>query len=374
MIRKRLMGLALSCAVFASSCYMSLVPAQAVVRDNVGGMDTSIDSGSTDKDGNTAEGSASKNEILKGFGAWVDGELVVGTMPNNGFVSKILDTSNTSYTIPEGYHNGSGTINVVPESKNVTSLNTNGEASVSASTGKVLSSVSIKIPTKSVETYIPGTTNQKISAGQYLSGDQTIKGDANLVADNILKGKSIFGVNGTVVAESNSAAHTIPSGKTVASEANILSGKTAWNGTKWIDGDMADKSNTTTAASSVSEDGTNAKIQIPASGFYNKDNSYITVPVETLKNNVSSLNSSISHLTYFDEAGCTCTVDITKHYLIIGSGDAGGKIPGISNASILSSYKYGSGVRYVEVYLIKPTSSIITVSCYCMKGMVLKIS
>ena len=284
MIRKRLMGLALSCAVFASSCYMSLVPAQAVVRDNVGGMDTSIDSGSTDKDGNTAtEGSASKNEILKGFGAWVDGELVVGTMPNNGFVSKILDTSNTSYTIPEGYHNGSGTINVVPESKNVTSLNTNGEASVSASTGKVLSSVSIKIPTKSVETYIPGTTNQKISAGQYLSGDQTIKGDANLVADNILKGKSIFGVNGTVVAESNSAAHTIPSGKTVASEANILSGKTAWNGTKWIDGDMADKSNTTTAASSVKDDGTNAKILIPESGFYNKDNSYITVPVETLK-------------------------------------------------------------------------------------------
>ena len=86
------------------------------------------------------------------------------------------------------------------------------------------------------------------------------------------------------------------------------------------------------------------------------------------------LNSSISHLTYFDEGGCTCTVDITKHYLIIGSGDAGGRIPGISNASILSSYKYGSGVRYVEVYLIKPTSSVITVSCYCMKGMVLKIS
>lgn len=87
-----------------------------------------------------------------------------------------------------------------------------------------------------------------------------------------------------------------------------------------------------------------------------------------------TINSSTSHLTYFDEVGCTCTVDITKHYLIIGSGDAGGRIPGISNASILSSYKYGSGVRYVEVYLIKPTSSTITVSCYCMKGMVLKIS
>ena len=352
------MGLALSCAVFASSCYMSLVPAQAVVRDNVGGMDTSIDSGSTDKDGNTAtEGSAGKDEILKGFGAWVDGELVVGTMPNNGSVNGTLDTSNTSYAIPKGYHDGSGTINVIPESKTVNSLSSDGTGTVAATSGKVLDSVKIEvgksvadrttlnagetatiskgyvsdeititadplknqtpgtateseilanetawvngskvtgtIQSKSASTITPNTKDQTISAGQYLSGTQTIKGDANLVAGNILKGKSIFGVAGTVTAEANSAAHTVPTGKIAVSAANILSGKTAWNGIAWVDGTMADKSNTTTAASSVKEDGANAKIQIPASGFYNKDNSYITVPVETLKKEVSSLNSSI---------------------------------------------------------------------------------
>lgn len=415
------MGLALSCAVFASSCYMSLVPAQAVVRDNVGGMDTSIDSGSTDKDGNTAtEGSAGKDEILKDFGAWVDGELVVGTMPNNGSVNGTLDTSNTSYTIPKGYHDGSGVINVMPESKTVNSLSSDGTGTVAATSGKVLDSVKIEvgksvadrtalnagetatiskgyvsdeititanslknqtpgtateskilanetawvngskvtgtipnstvgktalnagesttvsagyiknpititasslsgqtsgtatsadmlsgktawvngskvtgaIQSKSASTITPNTKDQTISAGQYLSGTQTIKGDANLVAGNILKGKSIFGVDGTVTAEVNSAAHTVPTGKTVVSAANILAGKTGWNGSSWVDGTMVDKSSTTTAASTVSEDGTNAKIQIPASGFYNKDNSYITVPVETLKNNVSSLNSS----------------------------------------------------------------------------------
>ena len=46
---------------------------------------------------------------------------------------------------------------------------------------------------KSAATYIPKTTDQSIASGQYLSGTQTIKGDANLVAGNIKSGVSIFG-------------------------------------------------------------------------------------------------------------------------------------------------------------------------------------
>lgn len=53
------------------------------------------------------------------------------------------------------------------------------------------------IVSKGAQTYTPGTTNQTIANGQYLIGDQTIKGDANLVAENIKQGVSIFGVTGT---------------------------------------------------------------------------------------------------------------------------------------------------------------------------------
>jgi hypothetical protein len=52
------------------------------------------------------------------------------------------------------------------------------------------------IPSKS---YTPTTADQSIAAGQYLSGAQTIKGDTNLIASNILSGKSIFGVAGNAV-------------------------------------------------------------------------------------------------------------------------------------------------------------------------------
>lgn len=55
------------------------------------------------------------------------------------------------------------------------------------------------ITRKSAATITPTTTNQTINAGQYLSGAQTIKGDGNLVPENIISGKSIFGVSGSVV-------------------------------------------------------------------------------------------------------------------------------------------------------------------------------
>lgn len=73
--------------------------------------------------------------------------------------------------------------------------------------GKMLSGVTAyaggtkytgSIQSKSEEIYTPGTSSQTIAAGQYLSGNQVIAGDANLVAANILQGVTIFNVEGTL--------------------------------------------------------------------------------------------------------------------------------------------------------------------------------
>ena len=55
------------------------------------------------------------------------------------------------------------------------------------------------IPSQGAQTITPSTADKTIASGKYLSGTQTIKGDANLIASNILSGKSIFGVAGTVL-------------------------------------------------------------------------------------------------------------------------------------------------------------------------------
>lgn len=53
------------------------------------------------------------------------------------------------------------------------------------------------IADQAAQTITPTTTDQTIASGKYLTGAQTIKGDANLVAANIAKDVTIFGVTGT---------------------------------------------------------------------------------------------------------------------------------------------------------------------------------
>lgn len=54
------------------------------------------------------------------------------------------------------------------------------------------------IPARGAATITPGTSDQTIPAGLYLSGEQTIRGDAGLIPENIRGGANIFGVTGTV--------------------------------------------------------------------------------------------------------------------------------------------------------------------------------
>ena len=74
---------------------------------------------------------------------------VTGTMPNNGAISKALDatTGNQSYSVPAGYHNGSGTVFIVLEEKAATP---SGSAqNIVPTDGKVLSKVVVgAIPAK----------------------------------------------------------------------------------------------------------------------------------------------------------------------------------------------------------------------------------
>ena len=66
----------------------------------------------------------------------------------------------------------------------------------------------LQLTAQAAQTITPGTGNKTIASGRYLTGTQTIKGDANLKAENIAKGTTIFGVAGSYEA---TAAPVIPS-------------------------------------------------------------------------------------------------------------------------------------------------------------------
>ena len=125
------------------------------------------------------------------------------------------------------------------------------------------SKVTGTIPSKGATTYTPGTSNQTINSGQYLSGTQTIAGSANLVAANIKSGVNIFGVNGTYTSDANAGA------------AQLLSGKTAYvNGSK-ITGTMLNNANKTVETTSVTKDSTYTYLKLPASGYYDTNSQVI---------------------------------------------------------------------------------------------------
>ena len=68
--------------------------------------------GSCDYDADTSDANALASEILATKTAYVNGSKVTGTMANNGAVSGTIDDLSTPYTIPAGYHDGSGSVSI----------------------------------------------------------------------------------------------------------------------------------------------------------------------------------------------------------------------------------------------------------------------
>lgn len=67
--------------------------------------------GSCTYDADTSDATALASEILSTKTAYVNGVKVTGSMPNNGAVDVEL-TDLTPYAVPQGYHDGSGTVGV----------------------------------------------------------------------------------------------------------------------------------------------------------------------------------------------------------------------------------------------------------------------
>ena len=114
------------------------------------------------------EATAISSDILAPKTAWVNGAIITGNMVNRGAVTHGLPI-NGAYTIPSGFHNGSGKV--------TQSIATQGGWTITPRTSNVLA----------------------CDAGRYTTGAIWVAGDGNLVSENIRKGVSIFGVGGSLI-------------------------------------------------------------------------------------------------------------------------------------------------------------------------------
>lgn len=105
-------------------------------------------------------------------------EPITGTMPNNGAVAKTLTASETSYTIPKGYHSGSGKVNVVTQTKSVTP--TTSAQTVYPDAGKVLSAVTVAAAAAGKQVYT-GTVTKNYADDLTISAGIAIKSNAIIV-------------------------------------------------------------------------------------------------------------------------------------------------------------------------------------------------
>lgn len=63
-------------------------------------------------DSDTSDDTAAVAEILAGKTAHARGAQLTGTMPNRGAVTGVISDKDDIYTIPQGYHDGSGSVTI----------------------------------------------------------------------------------------------------------------------------------------------------------------------------------------------------------------------------------------------------------------------
>lgn len=68
--------------------------------------------GTNDFDSNTQDATAAVAEVLTGKTFYARGSKLTGTMPDNDSISGEISDKNTPYTVPLGYHDGSGTVSI----------------------------------------------------------------------------------------------------------------------------------------------------------------------------------------------------------------------------------------------------------------------
>ena len=150
-----------------------------------------------------------------------EGNLLQGTMVNNGAVSEVLTAHKTSgsyddysYTIPAGYHNGSGTVSISLETVNV--IPTESAQTIDPTNGKVIGQVTVAAIDKS--SYLTNWTSDATAvAGDILDTKTAYVNGSKIVGSMVNNsttwdGEQSAPIDHTLTAVAGSTSITVPAG------------------------------------------------------------------------------------------------------------------------------------------------------------------
>lgn len=146
--------------------------------------------GTSTFDSDTSDDTAAVAEILAGKTAHARGALLTGTMPNNGAVSGSISTKAGQYTVPQGYHDGSGKVSISStEQAKIIAGNIKTGVEILGVTG-TYGGEAINAQSKSATPSFEQQTVQPDSGYDYLSA-VTIAAIPVAYADNSAGGKTV---------------------------------------------------------------------------------------------------------------------------------------------------------------------------------------
>ena len=157
--------MAISKVVYAGDTLIDLT-ADTVTADKllVGykahGADGEPVTGTCDFDANTQDATATAAEILSGKTAYNKANKITGQMKNNGAVAGKITTKSGKYTVPQGYHDGSGSVQIdSDEQAKLIATNIRQGVTILGVEGSMSGSEAVKAQSKSVT---PTATQQVI--------------------------------------------------------------------------------------------------------------------------------------------------------------------------------------------------------------------